>query len=783
MSLRCNFAPNAETAKPAAASLAARGAMPAATLALAITGSLHAAPEMASENAEGATIELPKMTVEEQRRAVSSPKFTVPLVDTPQTISVITADIFNAQGATNLSDVLRNTPGITFAAGEGGNVASGDAFFMRGFDASNSIFVDGVRDTGAYNRDTYNLEQVEIAKGPAGADTGRGGSSGYINLSTKVPHLGNDVGGQLVYGAAEDGDPQQRATLDVNRQLTPNTAVRVAALWQDSGVPGREHVSNSSIGISPSLAVGLGGNTQFTLSATYDKMENVPDSGLPIVALPDVELVGGTPLDVDQSNYYGLGNGQDYEDIERTSLTARIGHDFTGVLRLVNQTKWIATDRDSVTSYFQNSAITPATFPPATTPVNPATGAPPADYTTWVPATGTVTPRRIHTQTDNEILSNQTNLATQFSTGSVHHSASTGVELMREEQTVPAWSPTGSVATSITEPDLNRVATVAQTPYLAANNPYAHGKIDTVALYAFDTMQFSPRFLVNASLRLERYTVESESLAAATPSAPSPARVKISDGDDLFSWKAGVVFKPRANGSLYAAIANTFTPPGASFTLSSANGNQNNPNLEPLESMNYELGVKWEFLNSRLSTNLALYRSDNYNFTSTDAITGLPTQDISQNVQGIEFGISGKITNDWLIFGGFGYIDSEYEADGTTSAPNDGANLRFTPRLSGNLWTTYAIARKWTIGGGVQYTDNVLRSTSNTQVPTAVSIPDIPDYWIVNLMAAYAVNEHLALRVNVNNVFDEYYYRLNNNGGRYYPGTPRSVLVTADWKF
>ena len=111
------------------------------------------------------------------------------------------------------------------------------------------------------------------------------------------------------------------------------------------------------------------------------------------------------------------------------------------------------------------------------------------------------------------------------------------------------------------------------------------------------------------------------------------------------------------------------------------------------------------------------------------------------------------------------------------------AGLRFTPRLSGNLWTTYAVARRLTLGGGLQYSDSVVRSTANAQTPTATSIPSIPDYWLINLMAAYEVSKHVTLRLNLNNVTDESSYRLNNNGGRYNPGTPRSFLLTADWKF
>lgn len=768
--------------------LASRGTLAPVTLAaFALAHGLTApAAETApasSDKTEEAPTELPEMTVQSQRQQqVASPKFTVPLVDLPQTVSVISRDVFDAQGAANLSDVLRNTPGITFAAGEGGNVASGDSFYMRGVDTSGNIFVDGVRDTGPYSRDTYNLEQVEIAKGPAGADTGRGGSSGYINLVTKTPSAQAATSGQIVYGGAENGDAQQRATIDVNRPLGDRTSVRVAAMWQDSGVPGREKVNNSSWGVSPSIAFRPGTNTRVSLGTSLDRIDNLPDTGLPVVALPGVALPGGSPIAIDQAKYHGLP-GQDYDRVDRDSLTARLDHDFTGTLRLSSQLKWIDTDRDALTSYFQNSNTTAVTFAAATTPINPATGATPPSYVGYNPATGTVVLRRLHTESSNRIVSSLNNLATQFETGRVRHSASVGLELSRETQTTPTWQPVGGPATTLAHPDSTRTANAAQTPYRAANNPYTAGEIGTVALYAFDTLQLSSRFLLNASVRWEKFDIDYESLAAATASVPTPILVKLSAQDDRLSWRTGVVFKPAANGSLYVAFANTFTPPGAAFALSETASNQNNPNLKPQEARNLEAGVKWDFLDRRVSASVAVYRSENLNTVSTDALTGLVTQDISQTSKGLELGVSGKLTGDWLVFGGLGLIDTRYNSAGTTSSANDGADLRFTPRLSGNIWTTYAVARRLTLGGGVQYTDSVVRSTANGTAPTATSITDVPDSWVVNLMAAYAANEHVTLRLNLNNVTDEFSFRLNNNGGRYYAGTPRTLLLTADWKF
>ena len=733
----------------------------------------------------GETIKLDKITVEDTKgKLLASPKFTEPLRDTPQTIVVIPKVVIEQQGATSLSDVLRNTPGITFAAGEGGSVASGDSFFMRGFDTSGNIFIDGVRDTGAYTRDVFNLEQVEIAKGPAGADNGRGGASGYVNLATKTPHLEVLRNATVLYGTAD----QKRVTIDLSQPVESikGAAVRVAAMWQDGGVPGRDFVENKSWGIAPSLALGLGTPTRFTLAASYTKQDNLPDSGLPIVAVPGgAVLPVGVPVlagPVSQKNFYGLANA-DYDHITAKGLTARLEHDFGPELKLNNQTRLATNDRDALNTYIQNSAITVTTFAATTVPVNPATGAVPPAYTSYVPATASITPRRIRTQQENEILSNQTNLTAAFATGSLGHTLSSGVEFTRETQFTPTWQAVGAPSANLYAPDARRAVTLEQIPYLPSNRPYTDARTDTAAAYAFDTIKILSKLSFNGSVRLEHYKTKYTSLAAATLAAPTPVVVPLTVDGDLLSWKTGFVFKPRPNGSLYVAYGNAFTPAGTGFALSATANNQNNPNLDPQETQNFEIGTKWDFLKERLSTSLAFYRSKNLNGVSTDAVTGLVTQDISQTVEGVEFGISGKFTERWLVFGGFGYIDSKYEAAGTTSAANDGASLRFTPRLSGNLWTTYILPMGLTLGGGAQYSESVVRSTANGITSTSPSLASVPSYWVVNLMADYAVSKNVSLRLNVNNVADEKYFRLNNNGGRYYPGTARSFVLTANLKF
>lgn len=714
---------------------------------------------------------------------VSSPKFTQPVLNTPQTIVAVPKEVFVQQGATTLSDVLRNTPGITFAAGEGGNVASGDSFYMRGSDATGSIFVDGVRDTGGYSRDIYNVEQVEIFKGPSGADSGRGGSSGSVNLATKTPHMEQSFGGMLSYGSAE----QKRLSADLNQPLKlgdkgdwiNGSALRLNGVWQDGGVPGRDFVENNRWAVAPSIALGLGTATRVSLAVSHMEQDNLPDSGLLIAAYPGV---GTVP--VSQENFYGLAN-QDYEDISNTRVVAKIEHDFTPDVTLRNQFVYTTTDRDALLTYFQNSATAATTFNPTNTPVNPATGAVPPSYTTYDPGSGTVVPRRMRTETENEIFSDQIGLNFTFQTGSIQHQAGTGFEFARETQKAPTWSPVGGPATSLTSPNPYRFATPAQTPYMATNSPYADGQIDSAAVYLFDTVELNRFFILNASVRLEHYKTQYDSLAASTIAAPNPSATELETDGDLFSWKAGLIFKPRPEGSIYFSYGNSFTPPGSGFTLSATANNQNNPNLDPQEARSFEVGIKWDFFEKRLSTSLAAYKTKNLNIVGTDAITGTTTQDPSEDIEGIEFGISGQLSRNWFVSGGISLMDAEREAGNTTTAATtDGATLRFSPAVGVSLWTEYKLPIGLRLGGGVLYTSTAVRSTSLNQPVTATSISEIPDYWILNAMAAYDFGKRFTVRLNVNNLLDEENnIRLNNNGGRYYSGTPLSFLLTAEARF
>src|SRR3954469_14135955 len=213
---------------------------------------------------------------------VSSPKFTQDLLDTPQTISVVSKEVLQQQGATSLSQALRNTPGVTFLLGENGNTSTGDSIFMRGFDPQGSIFVDGIRDLGSVSRDTFNTQQVEIAKGPAGPDYGRSAASGYVNLASKVPLPDDLSAGSASYGSASNG----RLTGDLNHAIgDTGTAFRINVMGQNGDVDGRDFIERKSWAVAPALAFGLESDTRAYFYLLHTEQDNVPDGGVPTLGL------------------------------------------------------------------------------------------------------------------------------------------------------------------------------------------------------------------------------------------------------------------------------------------------------------------------------------------------------------------------------------------------------------------------------------------------------------------------------------------------------------------
>lgn len=704
----------------------------------------------------------------------SSPKFTQPLRDTPQTIQVIDKQLFNEQGATTLTEVLRNSPGVgTFYAGENGNTTSGDAIRMRGFDTSNSIFVDGIRDLGSISRDIFNTEAVEVQKGPAGTDNGRTAPTGAINMVSKRASLESALSGTLSVGV----DGQKRVTADVNQTLgdLSNSALRLNVLWQDSDVPGRDHVENQRLGLAASLGFGLETATRAWLNLLYVDQDNIPDGYVPTIALPGwqpqsgQEALAGHP--VDSRNFYGTR--KDHDDVRAQMATFIVEHDFSDNVRLSNVARWGETRQDYLLTAFMSTGANIVGDP-----------ANPNDLSAYTMTRGNPTIRDAR----NRILTDQLNLRADFATGAIEHNLSVGAEITSEKQITYGHSSSGTLpVANLYDPDWNDTSNYTHS----RNGTASRGKTNTLAFYAFDTAKFfDGLLLVTGGIRLDHYKTTYVSTAVcnngtgrgAVPCGTAPVgsivtTADLTAKDTLFNWKLGAVLKPSEPVSLYVNYALSQQPPGGdNFTLATGNS-ANNPDFAPQKAKTIEAGVKLDALDGALAFNAAVFQTKVLN--EVNAADPSDIQSGSKRVRGFELSVVGNITDDWSISAGYGHQKTKV-TNGGAVAVDGSTGLTYAPDDSFSSWTSYRAPFGLEIAGGVRYTSGMRRGTDGA----AGTPPRTQGYTVVDALLGYAVNDNVTLRVNAYNLFDKHYVAaINKSGYRYTPGQPQTFLFSADFRF
>jgi catecholate siderophore receptor len=719
---------------------------------------------------------LPGVKVEATRNdyrvdRLSSPKFTQPLLDTTQTISVITKELIQQQGATTLTEALRNSPGVgTFFVGENGATTTGDGIYMRGFDTSGSIFVDGVRDLGSISRDIFNVEQIEVTKGPAGTDNGRTAPTGSVNLVSKQPQLGDSVSGSVAYGSGQ----HERATADWNQTLGNHSAFRLNVIGQGSGVAGRDKVENDRWGIAPSLAFGLQTATRVYLDFLHVKQSNVPDGGVPTIGLPGYSSPDPSrpfltnAARVAPENFYGTGS--DHDDVQADMFTAIVEHDVSPDVALHNTTRWGRTRQNYLLTSFMGSAanlLTPN----------------PADPSTWTVARSNPTFK----QQVNRILTNQTNVTATMASGSFTHSLSAGVELSQEKaDTMGLGARSAWPAASLYDPSAD-ISGLIYGPTGAGS----WGKTNTLAAYLFDTLKFNEQWQVNAGVRLDHYATDFSSLVvcgarngpvcgALPAGSVVPGGVDASKSGNLPNYKLGVLYKPTANGSIYANFAVSQEPPGGNTLTFSASANSaDNPNLDPQKARTIEFGTKWDLLGEKLLLTGALYRTTVSNDLVQDPVDLQYYQVGKKRVQGIELSAVGKLTDNWAVNAGYTTMDAKV-INGSAVAKDGSSDLAYTPKSAFTAWTTWRLPFNLTIGGGARYAGEMKRGTDS-----AIGTPAFTEaYWVFDAMASYPLDKHLDLQLNLYNLFDkDYVAAINKSGYRYTPGTPRSAMLTFNFRF
>lgn len=729
-----------------------------------------------------------------------SPKTVRTVRDTPQTVTVITAETLEQQNLLTLRDMLSTVPGITFGAAEGG-VAPSDQITFRGYSATNDITQDGVRDSAAYSRsDSFNLEQLEIVNGANSVVSGAGSVGGSINMVTKRPLTETRVNASAGIGT----DAYYRGTIDANVRVSEFIAVRLNAMAHKNDIPGRDVENYERWGFAPSVTLGIGGPTQLTVQYLHQEDTNIPQYGVPYYknAVNDGMIPGS-----DSSDYYGYRN-VDTQEITVDQATLIASHEFSDTLSVRNLTRWQ-----------QVSQLTYVGPPQGTYCLENGRTPTGAACTVTVTGFGTFTvpngyyyiggPRGNYRNSKNELMFNQLDLSGQFNTGPIEHSFTLGG--------AASWEKFGlSSGNALRNAD--GTAFYSRYPLVNIANPYEvvpgptlpngfvygsnlytgpvnatvtgrqRGEVTNYALYLFDAMKLG-KVELNAGIRWESNSgFNANGLTTQT---------RTENADKLFSYRAGLVYKPVEAVSLYAAYGNSKTPSQSSVNGScTETATSSTCNTRPEGAKNYEIGAKAETMGGRLLLTASAFRNerDSYRVDAGEPGIIAPQLDGHSRVDGIALGAVGKVTSAWSITANYTYLDSEIiqsvsdkclASPGTGTCTNTvanpdplaGAQLANTPKHSGSLFSTYQLPFGLTIGYGVTYQG----SFAFTAATTGVVYSDA--YWLHNAYLNYNLTKTLSAQLNVKNFTDELYFTRIRNNGWATPGEARAAVLTVNYRF
>ena len=726
--------------------------------ALAMSTASPAFPQTVAVAVEPARLEGVEVIGNVDRESVKSDAATIgkiatPLRDIPQTVTVINRAVLNAQGATSLSDALRNVPGITIGAAEGGQI--GNNINLRGFTARTDIFIDGVRDRGQYYRDTFFIDTIEVLKGPSSMLFGRGSTGGVINQVSKQANLTQASEASVTAGTHDF----YRATVDTNQPMSETSAFRISAMGQNTQST-RDVLTNEDYGIAPVARFGIDTPTTVTLTSLFQHNHDMADYGL--------SSLNGRPAPVDYDNFYGLTDDRIIQDA--TVLGVRVEHRIDDHLTLRNQTQY---DRTAIDARETNAARV-GTFVPSANGGGAFTILPTSTtgYTTSLaPQSLSILLQSKDRAIVDDSLFNQTDLIADFETGSIKHTLLAGVEFGRDtyqNQALARTDPsiTGPAATtglavlSLTDPvyQPSSPRTVPTIGNLVLSNA------NTAAAYANDTIEFTPEWKAIAGLRFDRYRALVKN---SIPSATVPSEV--GQNVTFTSVRAGGLWQPTKAQSYYASYGTSFNP--SLETLTVTNGQQA---LDPEKNKSYELGAKWDLLDDALAITTAAFRIEKEN-ARTQISTGVYELDGNIVVKGAELGVTGRVTPDLQVFGGYTYLDARIVQasafDGTL-----GKVPANTPKHSATLWATYTFLHSFDLGTGVTYQS--LRYASNTNVAAA------PSFVRWDGSIAYRRRRY-DVRLNLLNITDRDYITalIPSDGGRYVPGAGRTALLTLTSRF
>ncbi|RXH23987.1 TonB-dependent receptor [Bradyrhizobium nanningense] len=692
-------------------------------------------------------------------------KFPEKLVDTPKSITVLSKEVLEDKNATTLKQAILSTAGVTLGSGEGGN-AFGDRFFIRGFDARNDIFIDGVRDSGVSVRENFFTEQVEILRGPGSTFSGRGVAGGAINIVTKQATTGNSFYNMdSTFGT----DQTKRVTLDVNQVIDPTLAVRVGGLFQDANVAGRDYVTDNRNGAFIAMTWKPTDTIKVTGNYIHTELTGLPDFGVPYYRPSTSSTAGGPFPDFGASrrNWYGAINRDFYrtgQDIGTLNAEVQVTPD----LMLSNKFRASRSTQNYI-----------GTLPESPSLKDPLSA-----------STLTSNPQSRFQITD--VLANQTEATYKFQDAAgFKHTALAGVEVDRERSSIDRYLNLTSEATGLpTSPSgspTNTSVFFPQNTYLPYDIPSLSGlptkvAIDTVSGYVMDSANYRDLVILNGGFRYDDYSIKASGYSANGTFGQQSAEFLIPN------FNLGLTLKPLPNGSVYVAYATSANPVGAEFDGTSTAYGGLNPTLAggntqifgPEKNKAIELGTKWELFDRHLLLTAALFQTTKENAresqnvgsaaaaaplgcvypTGTTGNISCITAGAAYRIRGIDLGVGGKITDKWSVFGGLVLMQSEVtqslapSANKTLYPTNVGRPLANVAHESFSLLSKYQLNDTWELGGQAVYRSKIYGGT----LLAANQGTSLPSYWRFDAFAEAKLDQHWKLKLFVNNIFDKRYY-------------------------
>lgn len=675
-------------------------------------------------------------------------KTQTPLINIPQSVSVITREFIKDQNFQSLTDVTRYVPGVAIHQGEGNR----DELVIRGVDSSANFFVNGFRDDVQYFRDLYNTQSIEVLKGPSALTFGRGSGGGLVNRTLK------EADGNRVYETTVQtgsyGD--RRVTLDAGQAVNENFAARLNAFYEGSDTF-RDFGQLERWGINPTVTLKPSENTKVRLSYEYYHDWRTADRGNPsqainAVAPSSTRFNPASPFAPagDLTAFFGSPNlNVAHADVQTTM--AFIDHDFGNGLTVKNSTLYA-----NYLKFYQN--------------VYPGNG----------PLSGAVNPSdtsfnyaAYQNTTNRDNLFNQTDFVYKTATGPLLHTVAFGTEFGRQAgvgirntgifpngtntQTGDPFAPTyfGTVAFIHQYPG-------AFSPGVTSPDSNSRYRLFIESAYARDTVEVTRWLQLVGGARIDRFDLSTVDMNTNTPRARVDTKV---------SPAAAVIVKPVQDMSLYAAYSVSYLPASGDQFSALNNGTLI---LQPQKFENKEFGVKWNIL-PRLQYTAAVYDLKRTNIPLPDPNNaGFFILSGSNRIKGFETALNGYVTKDWQSSFGYAYTDARVtSATSATIVP--GNRIQLVPINQFSWWNKYQLDPTWAAAVGVVHLSDSFASSDDSV--------RLPGFTRVDAALYMKINEMWRAQLNVENIFNKGYWASADGNNNLSPGQPRTFRVSAIARF